>query len=256
MPKRRYVGSSYSPTRRRRVSRRAAFRKRSRSRRSKLGRPSRGMSQSTYMFKRSITEVVALTPTGDSAKGWLPASGDASDNGLYKQWNFSLNQLLGEGKTDFTNLFKRYKINGVKLELSFSNTGSDVVTGTNPINGQLQVYTTPNRSGRARDATNPLTEEVLMNTQAKKKRLALNGGHPLKYFMKVKQLGMIYVSPTDTDYTTQRPQYVSTTEPGAVHYGSEMYINRVDGKPLTTGNTGSQFVRITTTFYFSFKGVE
>lgn len=221
----------------------------------RLGRPSRGLAQSTYLFKRQTTEVIDLLPTGSPGNGWLPASGDASDNGIFKQWNFSLAQL--PNITEFTSLFKRYKITAVKLDLSFTNTGSVITSvGTAPSNGQLQVYTTPNRNGRSRNAANPLTEAVLLQTQAKKKRLALNGGRPLKYFMKLKQLGMIYTSPTDTDYGTQWPQYVSTSETNAAHYGLEMYINRVDGKPLSTEITGNQSVRITTTYYLSFKGVE
>ncbi len=96
-----------------------------------------------------------------------------------------------------------------------------------------------------------------MNTQAKKKRLALNGGKPLKYYMKPTQLGMVYVSPTDTDYAVQPAQYISTGETGAEHYGLEMYINRVDGKALSSNLAGTgQSMRQTTTFYLAFKGVE
>ena len=264
MPKRSNTGRIYGKAKRARAARRTGpVRRRRYRRRTRIGRPSRGLRQSTYLFKRQTTEVIPLLATGSTEHGWYPSSGTGSDPGIYKQWAFSLNQLAQastEGSTDFTNLFKRYKICAVKLELSFSNTQaavSSVNSGTaSAPNCQLQVYTTPNRSGRSRTAANPLTEQELMHTQAKQKRLAINGGRPLTYYMRVNQLGMVYVSTTDTDYGVQRPQYISTGETGCVHYGLEMYINRVDGNTLSSGITTNQFMRCTTTYYLAFKGVE
>lgn len=215
------------------------------------------MRQSTYLFKRQTTEVIALSPEGAPESGWIPSG----DNGVFKQWQFALSDLVGEGSTDFTALFKRYKINAVKVDIAFNNTGS-VLAGTSGASalgagGQLQVYTTPNRNGRVRTfLSNPLTEAELLNTQAKRKRLALNGGKPLSFYMKVNQLGMVYVSQTDTDYAVQRPQYISTGETQAAHYGYEMYINRVDGQALAVNMSGQQSMRVTTTYFMSFKGVE
>lgn len=265
MPKRSNAGRTYGKSKRARTTRRTGpVRRRRYRRRARVGKPSRGLRQSTYLFKRQTTEVIPLVATGSTEHGWLPASGTGSDSGIFKQWAFSLNQLAQastEGATDFTNLFKRYKICAVKLELSFSNTASaaSATAGSATINVpncQLQVYTTPNRSGRARTAANPLTEQELMHTQAKQKRLALTGGRPLTYYMRVNQLGMVYVSTTDTDYGVQRPQYISTGETGCVHYGLEMYINRVDGQALSSGLTSNQYMRCTTTYYLAFKGVE
>lgn len=254
MPKRKH-GSTTASRKRARSGRFAIVRRRRR--RTRVGKASRGMRQSTYLFKRSITSVIPLA-VGALTDGWT----DAGDNGIYKQFVFNLNQLTGASQTDFTNLFKRYKIAGAKVELSFNNNAS-VISSVPQLNsstvpgGQLQVYTTPNRTGRARTALNPLTEAVLMNTQAKKKRLALNGGHPLKYYMKPTQLNQIYASATNTDYAVQRAQYISTGEPSAEHYGLEMYINRVDGQALSSGLEGTgQTMRQTTTFYLAFKGVE
>ncbi len=259
MPKRSNTGRIYgkrAPKRARTA--RAGFRRTYRRRRSKLGKPSRGLRQSVYLFKRQTTSVVPLNGSADGT-GWF----GAGDNGIYKQWVFNLDQLTGTGQTDFTALFKRYKICAVKVELSFNSNNSNIssvdVNQSNVVAGaQLQVYTTPNRSGRYRDpSTNPLTEAELMHTQSKLKRLCLNGGRPISYYMRLNQLGMIYVSPTDTDYATQPAQYVSTGETGAEHYGLEMYINRVDGQPLSTHLNGAgQTMRQTVTFYLAFKGVE
>ncbi len=247
MPKRKYGTSLYRRGKRPRRGRRGAFKRRPT--RSRLGKPSRGLRQSTYMFKRRITQVVDLSTISNS--GWIKSS----ENALYRQWVFKLADLDGGGQTtDFTNLFRRYKINAVKVELAFSNTGSIPATnGSTPSNYQLQVYTMGNRSGRTEE---DMTEQNFLNTQASSKRLALNGGKPLKYYMKLNQLAETYASITNTDYCVQKPRYVSTGETGCEHYGLNMLINRVDGEPLTTGITSPQHMRMTMTYYMSFKGVE
>ena len=245
MPKRKYGSSLHRRGKRARKGRRAAFKRRPG--RSRLGRPSRGLRQSTYMFKRRITQVADLGP--DSNAGWIKSS----ENALFRQWVFKLSDLAGAADpTDFTNLFRRYKINAVKVELSFSNTQS-APDGQNPGNYQLQVYTSANRSGRSEE---DLVEQNFLNTQASSKRLALNGGRPLKYYMKVNQLAETYASTTNTDYCVQKPRYISTGETGCEHYGLNMLINRVDGQALSTGIAGYQKIRMTMTYYMSFKGVE
>jgi len=248
MPKRSNAGRVYNRNKRARVARRAAFKGRQRRRR--IGRPSRGLRQSTYLFKRRITSVVNLSTAPGS--DWIALTGG---NAVYRQWHFSLNDLAANAdSTDFTNLFRRYKINAVKVELAFTNTGSvPASNGNNPSNYQLQVYTMQNRSGRTEEE---VTEQMFLNTQASSKRLALNGGKPLKYYMKVNQLTETYASTTNTDYAVTRPRYISTGETGAQHYGLNMLINRVDGEPLTTGLVSPQHVRCTLTYYMSFKGVE
>lgn len=221
----------------------------------KLGRPSRGLKQSLYFFKRKTTEVVTLIDDA-LTNGWLVSS----DNGIYKSWTFNLDQL--NSKTDFTNLFKMYKICAVKLELCFNNTGSVIsannIAGQNSVQPgcQLQVFTIPNRIGKARSVLAPLTEQIVLDTQSHKKRLALNGGRPLKFYFKLNQLGMVFHNSTNTDYTLSKAKFISTQETGTEHYGLEMYINRVDGNALSTGMANTQSVRINTTYYLACKGVE
>lgn len=222
---------------------------------SRLGKPSRGLTQSTYMFKRRTTSVLPLD--GSSQSGWTLSG----DNGVYRNWVFTLGDITTS--TEFTRLFRRYKINAVKVELAFSNTQSASTGGSQaaaPVkyfdNAQLQIYTKANRVGVTPLAAT--TEADFMETQAMKKRLALNGGKPVSFFMKVNQLAETYQSalPGGTDYAVQRPRYIGTNEPTCPHYGITMYINRVDGQPLGTGHNGQpQFVRSTVTYYLSFKGV-
>ncbi len=247
MPKRKYGTTLYRRGKRARRGGRTVFKHRPR--RTRIGRPSRGLRQSTYLFKRRITTVVELS-NADSG-GWISS---ADNKSMYKQWNFKLSDLAGADNTDFTNLFRRYKINGVKVEMAFSNTQSAPLGGGSGSNFQMQLYTRQNRSGRVEEA---ITEQDMLNTQASRKRLALNGGRPIKYYMKVNQLAETFASAANTDYTIQRPRYVSTGETGCEHYGLDMFINRVDGEALGTNLSSSpQVMRCTLTYYMSFKGVE
>ena len=221
--------------------------------RKRIGRPQKGLNQGIYLFKRRTTEVVALADT-TLPTGWLASS----DNGVYKAWAFNLAQV--NDLTDFTKLFKQYKICGVKLELSFNNTNSALtgnISGSTNVapGGQLQIYTIPNRSGASRDVLHPLTEKICLDTQACKKRLALNGGKPIKIYMKTNQLSQMYASAINTDYAVSKPRYISTGETSTEHYGLEMYINRVDGETLSSNIANEQKVRITATYYIACKGV-
>lgn len=235
----------------RRRRRRAPFRLRR-----NLAKPQRGLKQSVHLFKRSITQVIPLADSLlPSDSGWLASS----DNGIYKMWKFKLSDLVDNG--DFKTLFGAYKICGVNVELSFNNTGSAVTANDGTVPSvqpgcQLQIYTIPNRVGRVRQSIDPLTEQICLNTQACKKRLALNGGKPVRFYMKTNQANMIYNSLTDTDYTVQKPRYISTKEPDAEHYGLQMYVNRVDGLTLSSNMYNQQSMRCTTTYYIACRGVE
>lgn len=175
---------------------------------------------------------------------------------MYKQWVFALTDIAEVA--EFLNLFKMYKITAVKLDYQFNNTNTGDMSGR-----QIQVYCNAWKSGRAREtgvpgAPGPLTEAHMLNTQAKTKRIALNGGKKLSYYMKVNQLAELYTSPAPsplgTDFGVTRPKFVSTGEPSTKHYGYEFYINRVDGLPFPTDEV--QKVRVTATYYLTFKGVE
>lgn len=118
----------------------------------------------------------------------------------------------------------------------------------------MQIYTSFNRSGQVEE----LTEEKMLNTQAHKRRLALNGGKPITYVMNMSQLSQIYASAVNTDYATVKPKYISIAETGAKHYGLNMFINRVDNKAFNDNGSSiaPQYIRINTTYYMAFKGVE
>lgn len=232
-----------------RYKRKRFNRKRQRAPYRKIVRVQRGLQlPAIYPFKRSTSITVGLN-TSAPPEGW-----GVYGNNLYKNWGFSLAQLLDS--TDFTQLFKYYKLKGVRLQLYFSNTNSTASQGpaTNSPNQQILMWMDTNKDGA--DVAASGEEKTYLNSQTAKKKLCLRGGKPIDIFCSLRQQNMIYGGLANTDYSTIRPQWISTTEPATPHYGYKMMLQRVDGQPFTSGISNSQYLKIIQTIYFQCKKVE
>lgn len=208
----------------------------------------RGLSPAVYPFKRSTSVVVGLNTTAPP-EGW-----SVSGNNLYRNWGFSLAQL--NDYTEFTQLFKFYRLKGVRVQMFFSNTNSSSEDGNNSAsNQQIIMWLDTNRDG-ANVAASGL-EQTYLNSQTAKKRLCLNTiGKPIDLFMRLRQQSMVYGGVGNTDYTTVTPKWIATTEATTPHYGHKTMLQRVDGQPFTSGLSNSQYVKIIQTIYFECKKVE
>lgn len=206
-------------------------------RRPKLGRPSRGLTQSVYKFKtRAVTSVIL--------NDLSPASGfSVVSNGAVKRWSWRLQDLPGYAK--YQGLFKMYKLDWVKVEIFCSQN----TTTTN--NEQIMCYTSPNIIGK-QDAG--LNETDFLETQAMRKQVMLvNSKTPFTTLHKVKQLSMRYGSSNvadQTDYAAVKPRWIDVFEDATEHYG---YLQRFQ----LVNDTGLPNItmKIITTVGLSFKGV-
>lgn len=215
----------------------------------RLMKPQRGMSPSIHIFRRSMTQTIALDTTA-VPEGWY-----ASGNNLYKNWGFSLASL--GSFAEFTDLFKFYKICGARVQMYFSNTGSVPTMGDNMYypNSQILLHIDSNRDGE--DSSTSGLEATYLNSQTAKKRLCLNNrGKPLDLYMPLRQQSMIYGGASNTDYATVKPRWIATTEPTTPHFGYKTMLQRVDGQAFGSIQTNKQYVKIVTTLYFKCKKVE
>lgn len=210
---------------------------------SKMGRPSKGLTQSKYFFTRCMTEVRTSLATATSG-AWFT---NATTTSWYSE--FHLGQLTNA--SDFTSMFDRYRINAVSVE--FIPQATNVPQGGRGAGeeqsefSQLVVYIVPNPQGRYTPTT-PLTEQNALDTQATRKRRWVNG-KTLKLYTKCKQLGMVYHNSTNTDYVSIKPRLLSTQEPNTPHYGqSVLFVNQNGGSMPTIP------VKIITKFYLEFRG--
>ena len=210
---------------------------------SKLGRPSRPLKESVYLFKRRRTEVVNVNNTAGS--NWIPTD----DNGIARSWAFALTDL--PNYTDFTNLFSQYKILAVKAEIFFCNSSVGVLPAGTMSNLQMLAYAAPNRTGQIAHGND---EVHFLECQASTRRCCYVGSaKPLKYYMKVNQLSERYNSAVNTDYAVVKPRYVSTNEPDSAHYGLDCHIRLVNGTAM-----GSNVTQLKTllTYYIACRGVQ
>ena len=209
----------------------------------------KALQPKTYYFKRTFEEIVNFTQA-DAGDGWVN-----NDNGIYKQFVYALNEL--PGYTDFTNLFSMYKITGAKVQMYFSNTGSEDRDGQAFSNNQLLMRIAPNPQGTSHSVMlNPLDQKWFNEVQSTKTRLCLNAvGKPVSTYTSLKQLTMLYHSGSDTDYAVTKPKWISTGEVSTPHYGMNCRFDRVSGEAFTAGFNNNQMVRVRTTLYVACKMV-
>lgn len=205
-----------------------------------------------YKFKRDIEETLQLS-SSTAPEGWTLDS----NSRVYKQMGFALAQL-GD-VTDFTNLYRQYKINGARVRFYFSNTSSSMSTqstttntGSGYDNSQLMVRMAPNNSGEITALDNSYWQQI----QAKKYKLALNGGRPVDIYYPLRTRSLVQTS-TGSQSSMTKPKFVPTANTSVLFEGINIAIDRLDGQGFSTGsNSNYQYVKVITTLYFECRGVE
>ena len=199
-----------------------------------------------YKFKRDLEETVQLNGSA-APDGW-----SISGIRLYKNFAWALSSI-GDS-TDFSNLFRQYKINGARVRMYFSNTNSSSENSGTSLyfsNSQLLIRMSPNQRGTAE----VLDDSYWTCRQAKKYKLALNGGRPLDIYMPLYVENEV-ASSTGTANTMKKPSYVSTDVANVVHHGLNLSIERVDGQSFSYLKSNYQYVKMITTLYFQMRGTE
>lgn len=197
----------------------------------------------TFRFKRDLEETLQLNPAA-APEGWFLESSSR----IYRNLAWALSSV-GDS-TDFTNLFRQYRLKGARVRLYFSNTvsGSD---NAHFDNGQMLVRMAPNQRGENETLNNAYWQQI----QAKKYKTAINGGKPVDIYMPLFVRNEVESS-TGTAYTVKKPQFISTTLSNVAHHGINIAIERVDGQPFTQGSSNYQYAKMITTLYFETRGVE
>lgn len=212
----------------------------------KLGRPSKSLVASKYFFTRHITEVRASLSTASSGQWYTNGAG--TETSWYQ--SFELNDL--NDYTDFTNLFTSYRINAVKITLipqTTAITQSHLTTRAGQTDfSQVVAYIVPNMYGRYSTSAN-ITEDIALDTQAVKIKRWISGKN-LTLYTKVKQLGVVYNSPTN-DYVKMKPKLISTDEIDTPHYGMSILFVNQNGGALPTIP-----VKIITKYYLECRGAK
>lgn len=205
--------------------------------------PGRSLRPTNYFIKRKTVENITLSPTEEPVNWNSETGAGGSINAIWRQWTFSLDQLVQYG--EFQNLFTSYKINAAHIKI-YASTG--IGGGSSSLGTQILCQTNSNPQG----VNETLDEDYYLQVQNAKRRLLLNNtGRPLNMYMKLRQLSLRYRNLADSDYVTVRPGFISTGEANCVHYGHNIRLSTIN---LTGFNTIS--LRIETTYYLQFRQIK
>lgn len=229
----------------------------------KMGKPSRGLAQSIYLFKRTYTQVVNLNDAALPTNwAYVPAQPPLLANGYVITWTFNLEELYNF--TEFSSgLFNKYKINAIKTQI-WSSANSTFNAATD--NNQMLVYTLPFNE-QIWNTPNTMTEQKCLETQSCRKELLIQGTpRPKKYYHKVKQ-AIVSSTPNITvplagqplDLTPNtiyiKPRYCDCHDSTLVeHYGLCQRYQFINPALSTVQRQDFQF-KILHTFYITMKGV-
>lgn len=213
-----------------------------RNRRMKMGNK---FAPSAYSFKRLGFPIdLKYVGGGFSFTGLANASSFASGTGLANTYDvglglpFALNAVTDS--SDFTSLFDRYRIVGVKLKFMFDINDANITgAGVLPWITVAQDYD---------DATQPTTEQEVLKIQyAKSKRL----DKPFSVYLRPKpQLiaGNVAGSTTNAAIPNSSNLYFNCSDTSVVFYGLKAFI-RGWYSPLSA----QSMLRIQPTYYLSLK---
>lgn len=170
------------------------------------GKAKKKMNRQNKMSKMNYTGALAVKRTVKAYDGDI-----TGEQGLAFQFNLSALPNAGE----FTNLFDRYKITGVKLRIMFlANSNDTGVASTLSI--PIMHYISD-----LDDAAPPTSEnEILQKNFLKTRRL----DEPFTYFLRPKATSEIYASPSSTGYSVAKSMWIDSNSLQIPHFGFKAWI--------------------------------
>lgn len=209
----------------------------------------------SHVFKRKCGPV-QITNSGSTApqitttcNGWQIGGFSASAFGTTTQFGLSANFQLQDviESTDFTQLFDRYKIVGIKLKFMYQQTtsaNSGVVSNVHPI---------MDMSFDGDDSDLPVSQTAVQVKGFSKTHL-LNSNRPFKTYWTPRVDKVVYTSGISTAYTSERSCWLDCNSPQVQHYGMKAWIT---SWPFDTNLIGTQpaygELTIQPTYYIAFK---
>lgn len=146
---------------------------------------------------------------------------------------------------DFSQLFDRYKITGVKLKFLYQSNiaNADSTSGSNAL--PLMNY-----SFDADDADIPTNLDQVQRKQYCHQKI-LNGNYTFSIFIKPRILKEVYSSLTSTGYNSAKATWLDSNNAGVPHYGLKFWINN-----WTPGATKFHQLTIQPTYYLALKDTQ
>lgn len=217
------------------------------------------MNINNYHFKRSGSSLRIRHVSGDNGDVWriedspgvltsTYASGAAwgveSIIGSYQN-SFALNSRLSavEGYTDFTNLYDRYKITGIKATFIYQSDSSAVNSSS--------VLPTMMYAVDKDDLTPDSFSQIRQKQDMKRKILTAN--RPFSVFWRPKKQMTVSSLATEVDAVATNTGWNNCGFPGINHLGLKFYLNNLYGGTAGVASTVQTQLDIQITYYLAFK---
>ena len=229
------------------------WRKKGRLGKARIGRPSKGLAQSRYFFKRKLTNLITLSGEGGTTAGahYQAVPADLGSPGLAIRWQIKMTDL--PDNNEFTGgLFAYYRINAMKIKMipQFTTTSYNAVVST-PV--QCTIYTMPYNYSLDLPTpnVNPLTESICLQTQACKNQQLVDDGNGKSFYSKCRILSDVKAGLTGSEvFAFTKPKWFACDNNEVMHYGLAQRI-----QPNYTSWPANMQVKIIATAYLEFKGV-
>jgi hypothetical protein len=235
------------------------FRRKTRPR--QLFKFSRGLSRSVIPFTRERETYFHLSDLTGKTTPPFKNFVHTTDGGVVGQIRITLADL-GDSHTDFTNLFRQYKLNYIKIifypAANTVTSGSTRDEGGNYSNNQVLIRTKLNRTGISIGAGNTISE--WSQVQAKKQWM-LATDKPTSIGCRLSQLSPVAggesypPGASDEEYSVVKPRYVSTNHTEVLHQGLDIRFDSLNGEALSQGDQIWPQFRIVAKVYLTCKGV-
>jgi len=206
----------------------------------------------THLFKRFAAECVIGTDQNGAITLYQNGGGDFNIGSITPgtlsgcdDFGITYTPSLANAieSSDFTSLFDRYKIVGVKLKILYQCNMGD--PNSHPLPLMLHSFD-------GDDANMPSTwNEVAVKGYCKE--LTLNANRNFKTYFKPRISKMVYDSALTTAYTSSRPEWLDCNNNKIPHWGWKAWI-----KSFFTGNSSAngQLLTIQPILYLAFKDTQ
>lgn len=240
------------------VYRKKTYRRKKRTYKKRTGayKPKFGLSRQVIPFTREKETYFRLNDLTGNTQTPFQNFVHTGDGGVVGRISLMLNQLPSH--TEFTNLFRQYKLTGMKIIFyPAANTTVAGVTreeGGPYANNNIMIRVMKNYTGIEMGAGNQISE--WSQIQAKKQWM-LSSTKPSSIYCPLHQIADVRAN-QDSSTNEQviiRPKYCSTNDPNVVHQGLNIRFDSLNGIPLQQTDRIWPEFRIVCKYYFRCKGV-
>lgn len=226
------------------------YKKRAYKRKAKLYR---AIANNTHRFRRNGTKSIIYVsgpgavgsnghPSNDTGLSLSAVSADNLTACYQFGWSHDFRLVNAVGSTEFTSLFDKYKITGIKYKIMYQCNDAQVAGS--------QVLPIIHYAVDTDDTSTPASLTAVQERSNVKTKV-LGNTQTISFFLRPKVASSLYQSSISTGYAVTKAPYINSTYSSVPHYGVKVWMNNV--YMVTANNTA---ITIEPTYYLALKDVQ